>query len=226
MTKPKTVPSTAAKSQPQTRSRTPLYIIGGVVVVALVVLLAISIASSEGGQFEDDAIANAQVTLTGNPLPPYIPDSGTNDQGLGLIAPEVTGADFAGNPVSITHDGQPKMIVFLAHWCQFCQAEVPIVQNWLASNALPPGVELVSVATSNDPLRGNYPPSDWLAREGWTPSIIVDDSLSSVSNTFGLSAFPYWVFVDGDGTVLGRRTGGIDPAELDQIALALAAGTS
>ena len=45
MTKPKTVPA-SAKAKPEERSRTLLYVIGGVVVVGLVVLLAISIASS------------------------------------------------------------------------------------------------------------------------------------------------------------------------------------
>lgn len=225
MTKPKTVPSSAAKNAPQSNSRTLLYVVGGVVVVALAVLLAISIANSESGQFEDDVIANASVQVAGTPLPLYLPDSGTNDQGLGLIAPEVTGQDFNGNTVSITHDGNPKLIVFLAHWCPHCQREVPVVQSWLGTNPLPDGVDLYSVATSNDPLRGNYPPSDWLAREGWTSPVIIDDVDSSTSGSFGLSAFPYWVFVDGDGTVLGRRTGGISAAELDQIVLALAAGT-
>lgn len=225
MTKPKTVPSAASKSDPQSNNRTLLYIVGGVVVVALAVLLAISIANSETGQFEDDAISNASVQLVGDPLPVYIPDSGPNDQGLGLIAPEVTGQDFNGNTVSITHDGNAKLIVFLAHWCPHCQTEVPIVQSWLGTDPLPEGVDLYSVATSNDPLRGNYPPSDWLASEGWTSPVIIDDSLSSTSSSFGLSAFPYWVFVDGDGTVLGRRTGGISKAELDQIVFALAAGT-
>ena len=225
MTKPKTVPSTSAKADSQSNNRTVLYIVGGVVVVALSVLLAISIASSESGQFEDGVIANASVEVIGAPLPVYIPDSGTNDQGLGLIAPEVSGQDFGGNPVSITHDGNPKLIVFLAHWCPHCQTEVPIVQSWLGTDPLPDGVKLYSVATSNDPLRGNYPPSDWLASEGWTSPVIIDDPISSTSSSFGLSAFPYWVFVDGDGTVLGRRTGGISTAELDQIVFALAAGT-
>ena len=156
MTKPKTVPA-SAKAKPEERSRTLLYVIGGVVVVGLVVLLAISIASSESGTFEDDAIANAQVNITGSALPLYIPDSGADDQGLGLTAPAISGEDFNGNAVSITADGRPKMIVFLAHWCQFCQTEVPVVQNWLNTNPIPDGVDFYSIATSIDPLRGNYP---------------------------------------------------------------------
>lgn len=226
MTKPKTLPAASDKSKPQQKSRMPLYILGGVVVLALVVALAVVIAQSESGQFEDENISNARVDITGNALPVYVPDSGASDQGLGLIAPEVTGTDFAGNPVSITNNGQAKAIVFLAHWCPHCQREVPIVQSWLGTNPVPEGVEFLSIATSIDPLRGNYPPNDWLAREGWTPPVLVDDAQSSVSAAFGLSAFPYWVFVDGDGTVLGRRTGGITTAELDQIMLSLAAGSS
>ena len=42
----------------------------------------------------------------------------------------------------------------------------------------------------------------------------------------GLPAFPYWVFIDADGNVAGRRTGVIDDAVLDQIAAALAEGAT
>ncbi len=222
MTKPKTVSRTATK--PQGPNRTPLYIIGGVVVVALVVWLGIAIANSESGAFEDDNIANAQVDLSGTGLPPFFPDAGSNDQALNLVAPEVTGADFNGNTVDIVHDGRPKLIVFLAHWCPACQAEVPVVQQWLGTNPIPDGVDVISVATGIDPLRGNYPPDQWLAREGWTPPVIVDDAVSSVSAAYGLTAYPYWVAVDGDGTVLVRLTGNTEVAQLDQIVLALAAG--
>lgn len=225
MTKSKTAPNPATSSKPQQRSRMPLYIVGGVLLLGLVVALAVVIAQSESGSFEDENIANAEVSITGNGLPIYVPDSGPNDQGLGLPAPEVRGADFQGNPVAITADGRAKAIVFLAHWCPHCQREVPVVQSWLATNPVPDGVDLYSVATSIDPLRGNYPPNEWLAREGWTPPVIVDDAQSTVSAAYGLSAFPYWVFVDGDGTILGRRTGSISTAELDQIMLSLAAGS-
>lgn len=224
MTKPKTIPSTAART-PQKNNRL-LYIIGAVVALGLVAAIAIPIALSGGGtSFEDEDIANAQVEVTGTALPLYIPDSGTGDQGLGLTIPQVSGADFDGNSVTISDDGRPKMIVFLAHWCPHCQTEVPIVQNWLASDPIPDGVDFYSVATSIDPLRGNYPPDAWLEGEGWTPPVIVDDAVSSASAAYGLSAFPYWVFVAGDGTVVGRRTGGLTTGELDQIVFALSAGT-
>jgi hypothetical protein len=37
-----------------------------------------------------------------------------------------------------------------------------------------------------------------------------------------LSAFPFWVFVDDDNTVIGRLTGRLDAESLDALARGLA----
>jgi hypothetical protein len=44
--------------------------------------------------------------------------------------------------------------------------------------------------------------------------VIVDDAGSSVGRTFGLPAYPYWVFVDDGGNVMGRLTGRIGTENL------------
>jgi thiol-disulfide isomerase/thioredoxin len=151
--------------------------------------------------------------ITGDALP-LLPE-GSSDPALGQVAPEVTGTDFDNAEVSIAHDGNAKIVLFLAHWCPHCQREVPIVQDWLDSAPLPDNVELISVTTSISSTRDNYPPSAWLDREGWSSPVLRDDESSSVSNAYGLTAFPYWVFLAGDGTVLARVTGGIAVSDLD-----------
>ncbi|MFP5342843.1 MAG: TlpA family protein disulfide reductase [Candidatus Limnocylindria bacterium] len=160
----------------------------------------------------------AAPTITGSSLPRF--EDPTGDPAVGQVAPTVVGSSFDGSPVTIGGTGRPAMIVFLAHWCNHCQAEVPVVQAWLDRGSLPDGVDLVSVSTSTDPSAPNYPPDEWLAREGWTPPVAVDPT-GSIAQAFGLSAFPYFVFVDADGLVVGRQVGELALEVLDQVAAAL-----
>ena len=96
--------------------------------------------------------------------------------------------------------------MFIAHWCGHCQAEVPRVQAWLDATGGVPGVDLYSVATAMNSGQGNFPPSDWLARENWSLPVIRDDQDNSVLAAYGSGGFPYWVFTNADGTVALRVT--------------------
>ena len=100
--------------------------------------------------------------------------------------------------------------------CPHCQAEVPVVQDWVNGGGLPDDIQLISVSTAIDPNRPNYPPDAWLEREGWTAPVIVDES-GAVADAYGLSAFPFWVFVNADGTVAGRMSGELTVPQLEQI---------
>lgn len=48
--------------------------------------------------------------------------------------------------------------------------------------------------------------------------MLVDDAANSVADSYGLSHFPFTVFVDASGQVVGRVTGAI-PVETFVIAL-------
>lgn len=187
--------------------------------VAAVALIATVVFTFEGDGVED---AYGTPVITGNALPVY--SAGGADPTTGQPAPLVTGADFENNPVAIADDGRAKIVIFLAHWCPFCQAEVPVVQRWLDAGSMPADVDLYAVATSIDRFRPNYPASSWLEREGWTAPIIVDDELNSISRSYGLNAFPFWVFISADGTVFGRTSGELGATALDEIAGALTGG--
>lgn len=185
--------------------------------LAAVALIATVILTFEGDNAQDEygtpAVAGDSLLLF---------SSGAADPAVGQPAPTVEGADFEGNPVAITDDGRAKIVIFLAHWCPFCQAEVPIVQRWVDAGSLPAEIDLYAVSTSMDSLRTNYPPSRWLDNEGWSSPVIVDDQAASTARAFGLNAFPYWVFIASDGTVWGRMSGQIPVATLDDIARNLA----
>ena len=72
----------------------------------------------------------------------------------------------------------------------------------------PDGVEVIAIATSIDRGRENYPPQEWLANEGWTETQLYDLD-KEIGTAYGLSAFPYWVFLDKDLNVVARRTGNL-----------------
>lgn len=157
--------------------------------------------------------------VTGTPLPKYDP-AVASDAAVGQTIPTVAGTDFKGNPVSIDLNGKAKVLVFLAHWCPHCQTEVPLIQAWLDGGGSTGDVELISIATGINPAYPNYPPSAWLEREGWTVPVIADIT-GTVGPAYGLSAYPFWVFVGADGKVAGRLTGELSIANLQTILASL-----
>jgi cytochrome c biogenesis protein CcmG/thiol:disulfide interchange protein DsbE len=188
-----------------------LGIIGGVVGLALIVVLAIAIAGEEP---VDASIGYGDPAVTGDPLPLF-DAAAAADPVIGLAAPTAVGADWEENEVRIEADGRSKIVVFLAHWCPHCQAEVPVVQTWLDEGNLPDDVDMYSVVTSTDRLRPNWPPQDWLEEEGWTVPAIMDDELGTVAVNYGMSGTPFYVVLDGDNNVIRRASGEIGVAGLN-----------
>jgi len=192
-------------------------IIAGVAGAGVVALLIAAVLF--GGSLGETAVPIEEVV--GSPqidgsLPP-MGGSNVDQTATGQEAPTVTGTDFDGEEVTITNDGRPKAIVFLAHWCPHCQAEVPSVQRWLNDTGGVDGVDMYSVTTAVDPRRVNYPPQRWLEDEGWTVPIIRDNAASSVLTAHGNGGFPFWVFTNSDGTVALRVAGEIPINDLEAI---------
>jgi thiol-disulfide isomerase/thioredoxin len=188
--------------------------VAGAGVVALLIAAVLF-----GGSVGETAVPIEEVV--GSPqvdgsLPP-MGNSNVDQTATGQEAPTVTGTDFDGEEVTITNDGRPKAIVFLAHWCPHCQAEVPSVQRWLNDTGGVDGVDMYSVTTAIDPRRNNYPPQRWLEDEGWTVPIIRDNAASSVLTAHGNGGFPFWVFTNSDGTVALRIAGEIPINDLEAI---------
>lgn len=189
-----------------------IWIIAAVVVVvafAGVIAVAISQESGDGGREE-----TAEVDITGTPLPLQQVDP---EGAIGQPMPEVSGTSIDGEPMTIEADGRPKVISFLAHWCEHCQAEVPEVVDWLEANGEPDDVDLLSVSTEVNRIRPNFPPSDWLEEEGWSLPTLKDDAASSTYAAFGGGGTPYFVVVDADGTVVTTRAGRLAPGELEML---------
>ena len=216
----KTSAKTATKAQQQPRKFPVLWVAFGAVAALLVAAIVFSGEESIGSAGE-----YGEVTISGDALP--LMESGAaiipTDPALGQVGPEAAGVDFDDSATAINHDGTPTAVVFLAHWCVHCRAEVPAVQAWLDSGGGVPGVDMVSVTTSASSGQPNWPPSSWLEREGWTTPNIRDDSDSSLFQAYGGRSFPYWVFLNGDGTVAHRQQGRVEIAQLEAIMQGLGA---
>jgi thiol-disulfide isomerase/thioredoxin len=191
-------------------------ILGYLWIALFVGLLAIvALGSTTSDSFGSASSEYGEPQVQGQ-LPPMPPDAAVDTSATGDTAPIVIGTNFDGNEVRIENDGRAKAIVLLSHWCPHCQNEVPDVQAWLDSGGGVEGVDLYSVSTATHSTRDNYPPSEWFQREGWTVPVIVDDQESSVYRSFGAGGFPFWVFVNSDGTVAARAAGRLGIEQLEQ----------
>jgi thiol-disulfide isomerase/thioredoxin len=150
--------------------------------------------------------ATRPVEVTGDPLPPY--DQSVADPTIGTPAPVISGQSFDGSPVTIGGaTGRPTMLVFLAHWCPHCNAEIPELIELGNAGAIPEGVDVIGISTGVQPDQANYPPSAWIAATGWPWPVLADDADSTAFLTDGGSGFPYTVLLDADGNVLSRVSG-------------------
>jgi hypothetical protein len=200
-------------------SRMPLLLGGGVlalVVVAAVAAFALS-GTASNGLAEP---ARAATGVSGTALPAFTDPA--SDPAIGQPIPTLTGKDLAGDAISIGPGDGPMVVVALAHWCSVCQAEVPVLVDYLESTGMPDGVRLVALSTGIDAARPNYPPSAWLEREGWTAPTMIDDASSRGLAALGMTAFPGFVFVDADGLVVQRHTGQLSAEAFDQVVRTIA----
>ncbi len=212
-------PKTPAPVQKKGANVTLLVIVGVVVLLGAAFGLAVLVAGGDKDTVVAEGVEQVRaVTVEGTALPRH--DSAVAvDPAVGMTAPTLRGASFDGTPVTVTPgDGTPKVLVFLAHWCPHCQREVPVLTRWINDGRAPAELEIVAVSTGVSGEAPNYPPSAWLAREGWPRPVLADNAGSAAGQAYGLAAFPYMVWLDADGKVV-LRTSGEQPAEqLDRFA--------
>jgi cytochrome c biogenesis protein CcmG/thiol:disulfide interchange protein DsbE len=219
----------AADAAADRRRRNRLALWGGLAAVVVVAII-VAVASSGGGGGNGGAKASSfethAVTVDGTPLPKYDSSfAGTGkDPALGKTIPTLTGVSVLdGKPVTVRPTGKPQMVVFVAHWCPHCQAEVPrLVQ--LAKGGTFDGVDVTAVATGTNADAPNYPPSTWLKGEQWPFAAMADSADGTAATAYGISAYPYFVLVNADGTVAARATGEVPPDQIKANVDALKAG--
>ena len=214
-TRPRPVRSTppAPRRSRSDHSRKVLPVAVGLVgAMALVaVLIGVTMAPSDTVSIQSQT---GEVRVAGAALTPY--SAGAADPSVGRPIPELRGYSFDDQPITVTPAGDAKIVLFVAHWCSHCQAEVPRIVDWLAAGRLP-GAQLVAVSTAVDANRPNYPPSEWLEREDWAIPTMTDDTDGTAARAFGLTAYPYFVAVKADGTVAARASGELAVEQLQAL---------
>ena len=137
-----------------------------------------------------------------------------HDSAVGLPAPLATGTGPDGTTVTI---GLPlQAVMFMAHWCPACQAELPELVEQMRTGLKAEGVELIIVTTFSDGDAGSDRAS-WLAAEGWQGRALLDGPQSTSATLYGVSAVPTLVLIDADGLIRLRKVGRTDPGQLQEL---------
>lgn len=193
--------------------------IAAIVAVVLVVGGGSNSSSSSSTTAVPENTVATQTTLAGAPGPaefqpvqavgeilPALEDP-ANDPARGVVAPVLNGAGFNGAPLTIAPTGKPLLVVFLAHWCPHCNAEVPRLIEWKNSGTMPANMSVVGVNTGARNDAPNWPPSQWVVDKGWPWPVMADSEDQGAALAFGVSGYPGLILLDGDGKVLARRSG-------------------
>jgi thiol-disulfide isomerase/thioredoxin len=178
--------------------------------------LSVDIAAAAQTPSQPSPVASPAPAVPDGFLPRYT--RGAQDTALGLKLPTIEGTDaYAETATSVDPtDGTKRVWLIWAHWCPYCQEELPGLSDWYPTVADKyPNSEFVTVTTSIDPARGN-PLQEYLAAELFPFDVVVDTD-TKIAAQFGVSAFPFWVVTNGDGTVLYRTAGLIGLQAVDQL---------
>jgi thiol-disulfide isomerase/thioredoxin len=186
----------------------------GVAVLGIAALLATQLGGDAENSGKDASTEVARVRVRGAALPP-LPEG--DDPAIGTPAPQLRGTVLGERgSIRIPAEGA-KIVMFVAHWCPHCQREVPVITKWIDDNGAPEGVDLYAVSTGVAEERGNYPPSAWLAEEGWPVRTMADDESNSAATAYGLTAYPFFVVTDKDGNVVFRTSGELTTEQLESL---------
>lgn len=162
-----------------------------------------------------------EVVVTGDALVGF-DGAAASDPAVGVASPVFEARNLADGERITLPAGGPIIVGFFAHWCPHCQAELPVLVDWLGSGALPDDVTFVAVSTAVSDERPNYPPSAWFNNEGWSGLAVADDAQASLLATHGFSGFPAFIAIDADGIVVDRVGGNVGVAGFDRLAASLA----
>ena len=196
------------------RNLTPIFVgaIAGLVLIFFLALFFIQPSSEEN-------YLGGNINVTGDQLPDLSVDFNRDcvffenlnfcqqlEPAANMKAPVINGTDLNGNSIT-SENNSPTILLFLAHWCGYCQVEVKEIQDWIEDGGDMGGVKMFSILTSINSSQPNYPPDKWLNSEGWSFQSFTDNELNGVAQHFGIRGFPFWVLIDSNGDIVTRLSG-------------------
>lgn len=199
-------------------------IIGVAVVIAIAAGIAVFASGGDDtsgptttADIADGGVAPAEyqkVTVSGDPLDPLGSDA--TDPARGKVAPSISGYTHSGFPVAVNPatDGAPTMLVFLAHWCPHCNAEMPRLIKWYESGKVPEDLRVVGITTSSREDQANWPPSEWMRSFDWPFEVFADSQTNDAGVAYGVDGYPFMVILDKDGKVVARNSGEMEESEI------------
>jgi thiol-disulfide isomerase/thioredoxin len=226
----------AAKAARSGEGGSKLWMWAGLAVIIVVAAIVAVVAASgddkaivQGSGTSDSvsgpgALPDSQpVKIDGAALPSFTATEG--DTAVGMTAPTLEGSNFTGGAVKADAADGAYMLVFLAHWCPHCNAEIPKLLDWKHSGAVPADLRVIGVATAVDSTQDNYPPGQWISNRGWEWPVLVDEfdgarNAGKGAQAYGATGWPYFVIVGTDGKVKVRYSGEIEAAELEKLVAA------
>lgn len=134
---------------------------------------------------------------------------------VGTAIPTVEGQDFAGHDVGFGPGDGPLVVMFAAHWCEYCQADLEELAAARADGSFDPPATFIAVSTRHLPFV-SWPPTSALDL-GAADEVLVDTN-SAIAREFGVSSVPQWYFIDSHGVVQERHTGTLSPDEVTELA--------
>ncbi|HEX3947012.1 MAG TPA: TlpA disulfide reductase family protein [Acidimicrobiales bacterium] len=175
--------------RPGRRPRPVFLLVGLVLAAGLAVGLFTSIGTSS---------TNAP-PHAGGPVPTFsLPELG----GSGQVGVD---ADGGGN-------GHPAVLVFFAHWCGPCQAEIPVVATTYRREVAT-GSPLAKVAVigvdASDPTAAALA---FVHKSGVTFPVGADRNFTVTEGKFAFTGLPEVVYVNGNGTIAALHRGPITSA--------------
>jgi thiol-disulfide isomerase/thioredoxin len=185
----------AAARRRRERRRTLGYALGGIALIAVVVVGVVVLMGSADGEGAGPS-ASGQVSVSG---PPRDQPLGPGDAVPAFTAPAIGGGTVSWDGFA----GRPAVIPVWAPWCPHCQVELPVVAQVMAGF---PEVAFLTVVTAIGEAPGPDPAA-FLSENGITAPTAVDDEAGTLAGAFGIRAFPSLFFVGSDGRVVQMAEG-------------------